>query len=360
MHVGWICVKHGLAKNAPRLYARQIAVALEFTALVDRKYALPYPPVASTHRVARVALDLPGDQVADDDAARAAVDDDEVEHLAAREDPHRARLHLPHQRLVGAEQQLLAGLAARVERARDLRAAERAVVEQPAVLARERHALRDALVDDVHAQLRQAVDVRLARAVVAALDRVVEEPLDAVAVVLVVLGGVDARPAPRCGARAAGCPGCRSSARCSPSSPSVAAADAPARPVPTTMTVYLRRLAGFTSFELELVAVPLVGERAVGDARVEPRSAPRLGAAVTRRHDLPPVKNTHSGMKTKPAPISDGEDLAGQQHARRVARLVARRATRTRSRSRARGGSRAAPGRPRRTTTYSGLLEELD
>ena len=66
-------------------------------------------------------------------------------------------LHLPHQRLVGAEQQLLARLAARVERARHLRAAERPVVEQAAVLARERHALRDALVDDVDAHLRQAV-----------------------------------------------------------------------------------------------------------------------------------------------------------------------------------------------------------
>ncbi len=102
------------------------------------------------------------------------------------------RVDLAHQRLVRAEQQLLARLAARVEGARDLRAAERSVVEQPAVLAREGHALRDALVDDVDAQLRQPVDVGFARAVVAALDRVVEEAVDAVAVVLVVLGRVDA------------------------------------------------------------------------------------------------------------------------------------------------------------------------
>ena len=98
-----------------------------------------------------------------DDAARLAVDDDQVEHLAAREQRDRARVDLPHHRLVGAEQQLLAGLAARVERARHLRAAERAVVEQAAVLARERHALRDALVDDVDAQLREPVDVGFAR-----------------------------------------------------------------------------------------------------------------------------------------------------------------------------------------------------
>ena len=36
MQVGWICVKQGLAKSAPRLWARQIAVTLEPLALVDR------------------------------------------------------------------------------------------------------------------------------------------------------------------------------------------------------------------------------------------------------------------------------------------------------------------------------------
>src|SRR5262249_28260257 len=73
-----------------------------------------------------------------------------------------------------------------------LGATEAAVVEQAAVLAGERHALGDALVDDVDADLGEAVDVRLARAEVAALDGVVKEAEDAVAVVLVVLGRVDA------------------------------------------------------------------------------------------------------------------------------------------------------------------------
>src|SRR3954453_8419861 len=99
---------------------------------------------------------------------------------------------LPLRRLVGADQELLAGLAAGVEGPRDLDAAERAVVEQPAVLPGERDALSDALVDDVHADLGQPVDVRLARAVVAALDGVVEQAVDGVAVTLVVLGRVDA------------------------------------------------------------------------------------------------------------------------------------------------------------------------
>ena len=60
-----------------------------------------------------------------------------------------AQADLTAKRLVRAEQQLLAGLAARIKRARDLRPAERAVRQQAAVFARERHALRHALVDDV-------------------------------------------------------------------------------------------------------------------------------------------------------------------------------------------------------------------
>ncbi len=47
------------------------------------------------------------------------------------------------------------------------------------------------MIDDLCADLRQAVDVRLAGAEVAAFDRVVEKPGDAVPVVLVILRGVD-------------------------------------------------------------------------------------------------------------------------------------------------------------------------
>jgi hypothetical protein len=36
-HVGWNCTKPGLANAAPRRYARQIAVAFDAFALVDRK-----------------------------------------------------------------------------------------------------------------------------------------------------------------------------------------------------------------------------------------------------------------------------------------------------------------------------------
>ena len=136
--------------------------------------------------------DLAGDQVAGDDTGGVAVVQHEVEHLRALEQLDGSEVHLAGERLVRAQQQLLPRLTTGIERAGDLGAAERSVVEEPAVLACEGNPLRDALVDDVHADLREPVDVGLTRPVVAALHGVVEETVHAVAVVLVVLRGVDA------------------------------------------------------------------------------------------------------------------------------------------------------------------------
>ena len=94
--------------------------------------------------------------------------------------------------LVCADEQLLARLAACIKRATYLRAAETAVVQLAAVLAGKWNALGNHLVDDVDRNLRQAMHVGLARAEVASLDGVLEQAIDAVAVALVVLCGVDA------------------------------------------------------------------------------------------------------------------------------------------------------------------------
>ena len=142
-------------------------------------------------RVGDEGLELAGGHVAGDDAARLALVDDELDHLVAGIFLDGAGRDLTLERLVGADQQLLTRLATRVERTGHLHAAEGAVVEEAAVLAGEGNALRDALVDDVGADLGEAVDVVLTGAVVAALDRVVEETVDGVVVVAVVLRGVD-------------------------------------------------------------------------------------------------------------------------------------------------------------------------
>ena len=132
------------------------------------------------------------DEVAGDDALGLAVDEDEIEHLMAGVHLHRAEADLAGERGVGADEELLAGLTAGVESTRDLGAAEGTVGEEASVFTGERHALRDALVDDVRRDLGEAVDVGFAGAVVAALDGVLEKAAHAVAVVLVVLRGIDA------------------------------------------------------------------------------------------------------------------------------------------------------------------------
>src|SRR5439155_22383506 len=75
---------------------------------------------------------------------------------------------------------------------RNLRSAKRAVGQQAAVFSGDWHPLGHALINDIHADLRQPIDVRFARAEVAPFDGVVEEPMEAVAVVLIILGGIDA------------------------------------------------------------------------------------------------------------------------------------------------------------------------
>ena len=143
-------------------------------------------------RVGDVDAGCAGDEVAGDDAASFAVDHDEVEHLRAGDHGDGSGVDLAFECLVGAEEELLAGLSAGVEGARDLRSAEGAVVEGAAVFAGEGHALGYALVDDLGADLGEAVDVAFAGAEVSTFDGVVEEAEDALTVVGVVLSGVDA------------------------------------------------------------------------------------------------------------------------------------------------------------------------
>jgi hypothetical protein len=142
--------------------------------------------------MSRVGVHLAGEHVANHDALRRAVLGDDVEHVGAVVKRDLAGSDLACEGLVGAEQELLAGLAAGVERAAYLGATERAVGQQTAVLAGEGHTLGRALVDDVDRDLCEPIDVCLTGPVVAALHRVVEEAIHRVAVVSIVLRTVDA------------------------------------------------------------------------------------------------------------------------------------------------------------------------
>ena len=220
------------------------------------------------HRVRRPGLDGARHHVAGDDAARAAVDDHHLEHLVARVHLHLAQPDLALQRLVGAQQELLARLAARVEGARDLRAAEGAVGQGAAVLAGEGHALGHALVDDAHAHLGQPVDVGLARAEVAALHGVVEQPPDAVAVVLVVLGRVD----PALGGDGVGAPRAVLVAEAGDLVAQLGQGGrggGAGQPGAHHDHAVLALVGGVDQLHLEAVAVPLPVHRSFGDVRTE-------------------------------------------------------------------------------------------
>ena len=141
--------------------------------------------------VGRMAGDRTRVEIADNDALGLPVDEDEVEHLGIVVHLHRTRSDHLRQRRVSTEQELLAGLTASVKRAGNLSATEGPVVEKSAVFAGEGHTLGDTLVNDVGRDLGEAVDVGFAGAVITAFDGVVEQTVNAVAVVLVILRGVD-------------------------------------------------------------------------------------------------------------------------------------------------------------------------
>ena len=79
-----------------------------------------------------------------------------------------------------------------VEGARYLSTAKTAVGQHAAVLSRKRNTLGDALIDDAVAHLGQAIDVGFPGTEITALDGVVKQAPDAVAVIGVIFGGIDA------------------------------------------------------------------------------------------------------------------------------------------------------------------------
>ena len=150
------------------------------------------PTGGQHHRIRHPRLDSTGDHVASHDPTCLAVHDDQFDHLVAGIHLHGAGLDLTLQRLIGPDQQLLTSLATGVEGTLHLDTTERPGIQQSTIFARERDPLRHALVDDVRADLGQAVHIGLAGPVITALDRVVEQSLHRVVVVAVVLGGIDA------------------------------------------------------------------------------------------------------------------------------------------------------------------------
>ena len=98
-------------------------------------------PGRERHRMSRPTLDFPRNQIPGNDPPRHPIHHDHIEHFVTRIHLDLSRGDLALQGLVRPKQQLLPGLSARVECARDLGAPKRPVGKMPAVFAGERHAL---------------------------------------------------------------------------------------------------------------------------------------------------------------------------------------------------------------------------
>ena len=146
---------------------------------------------AKQDSVCGVGFDFARHEVAGDDALGDAVFDDQIVHLVAGVEFDALFVNFAHQAAISAEEELLACLTASIEGTGDEDATEGAVGQGAAVFTGKRDALCDALVDDVGAVLSEAVDVGFTGAEVAAFDGVVEQAPRAIAVVLVVFGGID-------------------------------------------------------------------------------------------------------------------------------------------------------------------------
>ena len=121
------------------------------------------------HRMGGVTFHLTGDQIPDDDSPGLAVHDHKVHHFPAGKHLDLPCLDLSHHGMVGPQEQLLAGLAPGIEGSGHLGPSEGPVGEKASVLSCKGNALGHALVNDVVADLRQAVDVCFPGPKVAAL-----------------------------------------------------------------------------------------------------------------------------------------------------------------------------------------------
>src|SRR5262249_10950237 len=78
-----------------------------------------------------------------------------------------------------------------IKRTRDLSSAERSVCQETAVFAREWHSLSHTLINNIDADLRQAIDVCFPGPKISSLDRVVKEAVDAVTIIFIVLPSIE-------------------------------------------------------------------------------------------------------------------------------------------------------------------------
>ena len=113
------------------------------------------------------------------------------------------------------------------------------------------------------------MNVGLAAAVVAAFDGIVEQAPDGIPVIWIVLSCINSTLRKQLSAPDGGSPECKSSRRGNRASAKVAAAEPPARPVPTTSTVCVPFVGRVDQFDTVFIRVPFVLQWTCGNLRIE-------------------------------------------------------------------------------------------
>ena len=104
-------------------------------------------------------LNFASQQVAYNDSCATTIDGDGVNQFGAVEQTHTAKTNLASHLLVRTNEQLLTGLATRIERAAYLCTTKAAIIEQSAIFTGEWNTLSNHLVNDVDRHLSQTMHV---------------------------------------------------------------------------------------------------------------------------------------------------------------------------------------------------------
>ena len=141
--------------------------------------------------ISREAFELTCNEVLGNNTTSVTINDHNVFHFVTGVKLHLTGLYLRAQRRISTEQQLLTGLSLGIEGTAHLCATERTVGQHATIFTCERHALSHALVDDIVTHLSQTINIGLTSTVVTTLHGVIEKTIYGVAVVLIVLCGVN-------------------------------------------------------------------------------------------------------------------------------------------------------------------------
>ena len=146
---------------------------------MDRKKNVPIATGAQHNRVSGMSFNFSAYQITGDNSLGMTVHHHHVQHFSAGKHLYLSCGHLAHQCTIGAQQQLLSGLAPGIKGSRNLGAAKGAVGQQAAVIPGKGDALGHALIDDVVADLGQTMYIGFTGTEVAPFDRIVKKSPDA-------------------------------------------------------------------------------------------------------------------------------------------------------------------------------------